>query len=172
MCCCYSSWAACPSPTISGLSSAQSGSSSSFLFIRCGGKFASTLGREGWKKKTCRGYKDLVSLSRRRRSSRPGIPKNGVKIKGGKENKRKKDFPNSPWKTAGPWHNTKTSVFQHCRLSLVVTIPYIYPTYTHIHENPFTVSLSLSDCACVFSSKNLRPPSLTMTPAILRPLFF
>jgi hypothetical protein len=81
------------------LSSAQSGSS--FLFIRCGGKFASTLGREGWKK-TCRGYKDLVSLSRRRRSSRPGIPKNGVKIKGGKENKRKKDFPNSPWKTAGP----------------------------------------------------------------------
>lgn len=125
------------------------------------------------KKKTCRGYKDLVSLSRRRRrSSRPGIPKNGVKIKRGEENKRKKDFPNSPWKTAGPWHNTKTSVFQHCRLSLVVTIPYIYPTYTHIHENPFTVSLSLSDCACVFSSKNLRPPSLTMTPAILRPLFF
>jgi hypothetical protein len=83
------------------LSSAQSGSS--FLFIRCGGKFASTLGREGWKKKTCRGYKDLVSLSRRRRrSSRPGIPKNGVKIKGGKRIKEKKDFPNSPWKTAGP----------------------------------------------------------------------
>ncbi len=68
--------------TISGLSSAQSGSS--ILFIRCGGKFAST-NFWGWKKKkTCRGYKDLVSLSRRRRrrrSSRPGIPKNGVKIK-------------------------------------------------------------------------------------------